>query len=200
MISTTGAIEGWQWAEFGSTPKPAPVGVAAAAGLSWLQEKQVATDGSYGGAGLTVESMLAVGADGLTADNWRSAPGAPSLEDAMIPRALNYSRSSPAAAGKLATALAASQACEPVGAVRPSAYFSPTLGAYSQQTGDQAWAILGVVASGQSLPAAAVTALRQQALANGGWEWGPGWGADTNATALAIRPWWQPVNRFRQAL
>lgn len=187
IISTTGAIEGWYWAEFGSTATPAPVGTAAIAALNWLHARQVITDGSYGGAALTVESLLAIGANGLAAGQWRAAPDTASIEGAMISRAASYSRGGPAAAGKLAVALAASQACEPVGVLHPSDYFSPTLGAYSVQSGPQAWALLGVISAGETLPVTAVAAMRQQALANGGWEWGPGWGADTNATALAIQ-------------
>lgn len=37
------------------------------------------------------------------------------------------------------------------------------------------------------MPADAVSYLKSLAQPSGGWEWGPGWGADTNATALALQ-------------
>jgi prenyltransferase beta subunit len=40
---------------------------------------------------------------------------------------------------------------------------------------------------GESVPDSAVSALRARAQTGGGWEWQPGFGVDTNTTALAIR-------------
>jgi len=83
--------------------------------------------------------------------------------------------------------MAATRACWPRPAVLPSAYYSETSGLYADGAGPQAWAILGVVASGETAPAAAIEHLRNLAQSNGGWEWGPGWGTDTNTTALALQ-------------
>jgi squalene cyclase len=39
----------------------------------------------------------------------------------------------------------------------------------------------------ETAPVSATTYLKSQAQPNGGWEWSPGWGADTNTTALALQ-------------
>jgi squalene cyclase len=49
------------------------------------------------------------------------------------------------------------------------------------------WAILGTLALSETVPAEALQNLRDQVQPNGGWEWSPGWGADTNSTSLAIQ-------------
>jgi hypothetical protein len=98
-----------------------------------------------------------------------------------------FARSGAAAAGKLAVALAATESCLPAGAVTPGYFFSPTLGTYSSQSGVNAWAILGSIAISATVPATAVDGLAAAATAGGGWEWAPGWGDDTNTTALAIQ-------------
>lgn len=187
VISQTGAIEGWLWGEYGDAQVPAPVTMAASAGLEWLSSRQVITTGGYGGASGTVETMLAIGSNGLDASNWQRTSQSPSLQGAFLPVAAAYSRQGAAQAGKLSAAVAAANACVPVGVVAPSAYYSPTLGAYSRNAGDNAWAMLGTVARGDVVPATAVATLKSQAQANGGWEWGAGWGVDTNATALAVQ-------------
>ena len=71
--------------------------------------------------------------------------------------------------------------------MQPSAYYSPTSGIYAEGAGPQAWAILGTLALSQTVPAEAIQYLKGLAQSNGGWEWGPGWGTDTNATALALQ-------------
>jgi prenyltransferase beta subunit len=48
-------------------------------------------------------------------------------------------------------------------------------------------ALLGSAALSQTLPVSATAYLQAQALPGGGWEWAPGWGADTNTTALALQ-------------
>jgi squalene cyclase len=70
---------------------------------------------------------------------------------------------------------------------QPQQFYSVTAGVYSEQSGPNAWAMLGTLALGEELPAAAGEGLRSQVLANGGWEWARGWGADTNSTALALQ-------------
>jgi hypothetical protein len=105
----------------------------------------------------------------------------------MIRNGADYTKASAAAAGKSAVALSAGDLCLPTGALTPQAYFSPTLGAYTEQSGPNSWAILGAVAMDEALPTEAIETLRAALLPTGGWEWAPGWGADTNSTALAIQ-------------
>jgi hypothetical protein len=187
VISQTGAIEGWRWGEYGD-PQIAPApSLAAAEALLWLQESQVISDGGYGSPGASVESMLALGANHEKAAAWRANVEQPSLADYVALQGGIYARSSVAAAGKLAVALAASESCLPIGAISPQAYYSPTLGAYSDQAGANSWAILGSLALSETVPAQAIDHLKNHIQPEGGWEWGPGWGADTNATALALQ-------------
>lgn len=177
VISQTGAVEGWRWGQFGDTLVPVTASLQAKDAFAWLAARQTIT-GDFGGVGATVETVLALGANSQyneRANHYLEALGAA------------YSNSGAAAAGKLAVALAGADACLAAGAVTPAGYFSPTLGAYSTQSGDNAWALLGAVADAEPAPAAAVAYLAAQVQPSGGWEWAPGWGADTNATALALQ-------------
>ncbi len=187
VISQTGAIEGWRWGEFGDAITPASVTVAATSALSWLASSQSITNGGYGGASGAVETMLAIGSNNQRASAWQRSPASPSLESALLSTAAAYARQGPAASGKLHVALAAADSCKPSGVVAPSTYYSSTLRAYSPNAADNAWAILGTVAVSESVPAAALSTLKGLAQSNGGWEWGTGWGVDTNATALAVQ-------------
>ena len=66
-------------------------------------------------------------------------------------------------------------------------YYSPTTGAFDSGAGPHAWAMLEVAALSQTVPATATSYLKELQQPNGGWEWFPGWGSDTNSTALAIQ-------------
>jgi hypothetical protein len=70
--------------------------------------------------------------------------------------------------------------------MQPTHYYSPTTGQYATQAINQAWAILGVKAMSQTVPAAASEALKDMMTDNGGWGW-PGFGEDTDTTAMVIQ-------------
>lgn len=187
VISQTGAVEGWRWGEFGAPQVAATQTLAAAEALSWLQARQSITNGGYSSVGTAVETMLAIGANGLTAGTWRQSSTSPSLADFVAGQGAAYARGSAAGAGKLALAVAAADACLPAGALTPRSHYSATLGAYSKQSGPNSLAILGAVAISESVPLSAPAVLKAAQQADGGWEWVPGWGADTNATAVAVQ-------------
>lgn len=191
LITQTGAIEGWRWGAFGDAVTPISPTLAADAALAWVAARQVITTGGYGSAGSTVETMLALGANHQAAATAVAAAGAPSVEDYLAVYGAAYSRSGVAAAGKLALAVVGAEACLPTTALTPRDYFSPTLGTYSTMSGPMsgpvAFAILGAVALSETVPASAVNALVAAAQPAGGWEWAPGWGVDTNATAVALQ-------------
>lgn len=187
VISQTGVVEGWRWGEFGTPQAPAPAALAAAAALDWLAARQVITDGGYGSAGATVETMLAIGANGLAAGTWQAAPGTPTLADAALGTVAAYTRGGAGASGKGIAGLVAAEMDLPPLTAQPSQAFSATLGVYSVQSGPNALALLGTLAQRQEPPPGAVAGLAAQVLPGGGWEWAPGWGADTNATALAVQ-------------
>jgi hypothetical protein len=187
IISPTGAVEGWRWGEFEAAALPASPALAAQAALGWLRAGQTITDGGYGGVGAGIETLLAVAANRLDAAEWRGSPETPSLLDHMLANGAAYSSQGPAEAGKLAVALAGAEACWPDGAISPAGHYSPTLDALASDAGPLAWAILGTLALGEPAPAGSIAYLVELALPEGGWEWSPGWGRDTNSTALAIQ-------------
>jgi hypothetical protein len=187
-ISTTGAIEGWRWGAFGSIQAAPDPAVAAASALEWLRSQQNATTGGFGdSAGGAVEVLMALGANHERPENWKPVDGLRTLDAYLLPRTRAFSRSNVAAAGKLAVAAAAADACRPARTVKPSSYYSETLDAYSADAGFNAWGILGAAALGEAIPADAVTTLLDQQDAASGWEWQAGFGADTNTTAVAIQ-------------
>ncbi len=188
LITTTGTVEGWQWST-GENPDLPPIYAEAAdQALTWLRAQQVITDGSYGSsAGASVETLLALGANHEDAGTWRPSPDAPSLLEFVTENAPAYSQEGVSEAGKLAVALTAMEACWPADALMPAAYYSPTIGALHPDAGRLAWGILGTLALDQAAPAESVEYLNDLALPEGGWEWSPGWGRDTNTTALAIQ-------------
>jgi hypothetical protein len=188
VLSTTGAVEGWRWGAGNIELSPPDRAEAAQKALTWLRAQQVITDGSYASsAAASVESLLAIAANHEDTSTWRPAPDAPSLLDFVLAHAAEYSQDGVSEAGKLAVALSGAEACWPDGALKPSDYYSPTLGALHSDAGPLAWGILGTLALDEPAPTDSVEYLINLALPDGGWEWSPGWGRDTNSTALALQ-------------
>jgi hypothetical protein len=190
LITAANAVDGWAWGTTWPTvPPPAPPLTAASAALEWLRPRQSNADGGYGDPGSTVETLLAVAADGYDAAGWRRSAQSPSLGTYLSGRGAAYANSSAGGAGKLAVGLAAGNGCWPVGAMRPLDYYSSTTGIFGASFGGgpQAWATLGTRALSQAVPASAIGVLKSAQQADGGWEWSPGWGSDTNSTALAMQ-------------
>jgi hypothetical protein len=188
LIAETDAVEGWRWGEFEAGGLPAaPQVKAAAQAIDWLQGQQSAKDGGFGNMAGTVETMLSIGANGLQADGWQAEGALRDLQDFARIHQTKFSRGDVAAAGKLAVAIAATNSCWNGRAVEPSAFYSDTLGAYSTDSGRNAWAILGTAALSQTVPAEAVDVLKGAILPAGAWEWQPGFGADSNTTALTVQ-------------
>ena len=179
VISMTGAVEGWQWGT-GATP-PASLARLEAAdkALTWLHAQQVITDGSFASSpAASVEGLLALGANHADA---------PELLDYVLAHGAEYAAHGVSEAGKLAVALSAADACWPAEAMKPSDYYSPTVGALHSDAGQLAWGILGTLALDEPTPTDSVDYLLDLALPDGGWEWSPEWGRDTNSTALALQ-------------
>jgi hypothetical protein len=187
-ISSTGAVEGWRWGE-GENPSVAPLrAVAAANALGWLRSQQDPTTGGYGdGLGGAVEVMLALGANGEQLAAWQPAGSSRTLADLVRLRATRYSRQGVAEAGKLAVASVSAGGCRTARSLQPAGYYSETLGAFAADSGFNAWGILGTLALSRTVPPGAVDALAGQQQPDGGWEWQPGFGTDTNTTALAVQ-------------
>lgn len=188
VISETGAVEGWRWGTGdGSLPDPDRIDAVYAA-LANAQAQQDATDGSYAGSmGASLEMMLALAANQMDAGAWRAAPDAPSLLDFVEANAAEYTHENGGAAGKLAVSLAAAGRCWPAGALKPSETYTDVVAVPPVDTGFFAWSVLGQVALDEPVDDAAVQALIDLALPDGGWEWGQGFGRDTNTTALVLQ-------------
>lgn len=188
-VINNGAVELWSWQDNFiplNLPPPLPI-TAAANGLEWLQTQQSETNGGYGNASSSVETLFALGANKLKATTWRRQADSPSLAGYVLANGATLANTSVAGAGKLAIGLSAVDSCWPSGAKMPLDYYDSATGVFDQGSGFQAWAMLGTRALSQAVPAAAGQHLRDLAQANGGWEWAPGWGTDTNSTALAIQ-------------
>lgn len=179
-----GDIVGFRWSKtaWGAPLLPGPVYTAAIPALDWLQAQQDA-DGSYGNMGNSVEVLMAIGANKLDGSKW----GNPSLSSYIFGNTTTYANSNVSAASKLAVGLTADGGCWPSTARQPLDYYDAATGKFSTGAGPQSWAILGTRALSQTVPANAVTYLIGLQQSNGGWEWGTGWGTDTNSTALAIQ-------------
>lgn len=190
-VITDSAVEGWRWGPWGGTllfpdlPPAQPL-LAASNALDWLLAQQ-SPDGGYGNASGSAETALAIGANQLKASDWQKTPGTPSLQSYLSGHGAAFANKSADAAGKLAVGLTGADGCWPGGALKPMDFYSPTTGLYALGSGPQAWAMLGVAALNQTIPTSATHHLKSLQQANGGWEWQPGFGADTNSTALAIQ-------------
>lgn len=182
------AFDGWRWQVFEdtATPPPAPQLVASAA-MSYLLGKQDPATGGYGSLGSTMDFLLAAGASGTPVSDLIAPAGVQSLQDYILLEGAAYAENDAGSAGKLAMGLAAAQVCAPSGAKPPQDYYDPTTGAYSDRSLFQAFAMLGVLSSGESVPADAVAYLNSQSLPSGGWAWFPGEAEDSNTTAIAIQ-------------
>jgi hypothetical protein len=140
--------------------------------------------GGYGSVGATADTILAAASNNWTADEWRRQADSPSMLHYMYGSGASYVTGA-GAAGKTAVALASTGGCWPVGASTPMDFYDPATGQYASQAVNHAWAMLGVKAMSQTIPVSATEALEDMITANGGWGW-PGWGADTDTTALAV--------------
>jgi uncharacterized repeat protein (TIGR01451 family) len=184
VISKTGHVDAFSWSSSWPAPNPPPVHPITSAlhGLDWLRDQQQ-DDGGFGTPGSTADVLTAIGANRMDATKWRNGP---SVLANLISRGKSLANTA-AGAGKLAIALAANAGCWPIGTMQPMDYYSPTAGTISVNPGDHAQAMIGVAALNQTVPVSAIQHLRSVQLPDGGWEWGTGWGADTNSTALALQ-------------
>jgi len=186
------SVEGWIWGGSNShLPAITREILAVNAALQWMRPQQSA-NGSFGNnTGATADVILAVAAANQQPDAWTGASGA-SLVDYAAANAAAFSGQSAAAAGKLAVAAAAAgQDPRSFGGVNlvtviNSSYVAST-GAYGANNMDQAWAMLGLRAAGEAVPATARTRLASQANANGGWAWASGVASDVDSTSLALQ-------------
>ncbi len=175
----------WVGAGTGVLPAEQPVRSA----LDWLPTQQGA-EGGFANPGTTCDVVFALASAGHNPNTWRPTPLGPSVMDYLATNAAAYA-TGPAQTGKLIVAVVAA-GLDPTdfGGLDLLAHlrsFGNGAGAYGAGAMDQAWALLALRAAGQEVTEAERAALRSYQQANGGWEGAPGWGTDTNTTALAIQ-------------
>jgi len=182
------AFDGWRWQTFEDTvtPPPAPELIAGMA-MDYLLGKQDPITGGYGSLGSTLDFLLAAGASGLPVTDLTAQEGAPGLQDYILLEGPAYAEGDAGTAGKLAMGLAAAQACLPPATKLPQDYYDPATGAYSDKSLFQAFAMLGVLSSGENILPEAVAYLKSHIQPSGGWAWFPGEAEDSNTTAIAIQ-------------
>ncbi|MFN2252398.1 MAG: prenyltransferase/squalene oxidase repeat-containing protein [Anaerolineae bacterium] len=175
-------------------PLPLPSrAVAVDRAVAWMSGQRSA-DGGFEGynPGATLDAVLALTAAGLAPDDvGRGAH--PSLTDYLAGQAAEYAALGPSAAGKLATAVVALGAdprdfggVDVVGAISETYVADGRFGAGG--TWDNAWAMIGLAAAGEPVPATAVDVLESASADGGGW----GFEADADAptadsTGLALQ-------------
>lgn len=190
----------------GLAEAPLPIfgrGRRANRALAWMNEQQNA-DGSWSGwlgpdPGMTCDAVLAFAAAGYDPDSVTAAGSVTSAMDYLSSTASSYVNNGPDAAGKLAVAVeAAGEDAHDFGGVDivhvlTSTYYSPTLGAFGVPTNTwhQAFAILGLVAAGETIPASATQTLTGLQQSDGGWKYdlSPApWNTTTpDSTGLALQ-------------
>jgi prenyltransferase beta subunit len=168
--------------------------VAKREALDWILAQQQA-DGSFAGfnPGATIDAVLAMVAAGRNPTSVRSGEGLSAL-DYLAGQAEGYAAQGPSAAGKLAVGVA-SAGLDPrdFGGVdlmqEISASYAISSGNFGAagSTWDQAWALLGLAAAGETIPLSATLALEAAQLASGGWGFDAAAEADADSTALALQ-------------
>ena len=183
------------WGLTGKLPG-APAFVAASDALEWMRDYQL-SDGSYpswsGPIAGSTRALIALGAAGYDPAEW----GDPSLLTFLTvtsrTQTADFAATSASSAGKLAIGAAwTDQVVTDFASINLpisiTAYYSPTTGAYGAGSGDTAWAMLGLHASGENIPTQAVEFLKSVQNADGGWAWNE-WGttSEVQHTALCIQ-------------
>ncbi len=182
--------------------RPAPVAgirLARDRGVAWMLAQQAA-DGSFAGynPGATLDAVIALAAAGHE-PNPATSSGT-TASDYLGAVARDYAGRGASAAGKLSVGIVAlgedprafggddpADAVDVVAAIRAS--YQPISGTFgSGGTWDNAWAILGLAAAREPVPAPAVQSLLGGAAAGGGWGFAArADAADVDSTGLALQ-------------
>lgn len=168
--------------------------VAKREALGWILAQQQA-DGSFSGfnPGATIDAVLALAAAGRNPASVRNDEGLNAL-DYLASQAEGYAAQGASSAGKLAVGVA-SAGIDPAGfggvdlVQKISATYDVASGRFGAagSTWDQAWAMLGLAAAGETIPLSATLALEAAQLAGGGWGFDAAAAADVDSTALAMQ-------------
>jgi hypothetical protein len=166
--------------------------------LTWMNELQTA-DGSWPSAfgqpaGPACDAVLAYAAAGFDPDTVKAPGSVTSAMDYLAVAAASFVTESAASAGKLALAIeAAGEDAHNFGGldivhVLTGTWYSPTVGAFgdANNSWDQAFAVLGLAAAGETVPVSAPQTLL--GLQNPDGSWVDAWGFDKpGSTGLALQ-------------
>ena len=139
-------------------------------------------------AGSTLDAVFAIAATGRDAKNVTTSGNGP--DEYLATQAASYS-SDPGAAAKLSLGVSIVQ-LDPsdFGGVDllsvMSASYNAGTGEYGLDLFDEGLHMLALAAAGGAVPPAATAHLASLQQGDGGWEFAPGWGSDTNTSALAL--------------
>lgn len=163
---------------------------AADAALEYILAQQ-ADDGSLAGdVGITLDAILAGAAAGDDVSGWRTAEGKPNPLEYVSANWEEYAENA-AGTGKLVAALVAARRDPREFAGQDFVQHLLSLDTGDGSLGDsatgQAWAMLGLAASGEPVTEELVATLVDLQQSNGGWEFAPDSGTDSNTTALALQ-------------
>lgn len=167
--------------------------------LAWMHAQQ-SPDGSWSTsfghpAGPTCEAVLAYAAAGFDPHTVKAAGNSTSAMDYLSSTASSYAYEGAKSAGKLAVAVeAAGEDAHAFGGidlvhVLTATWYSPTLGAFGDpdDSWDQAFAMLGLAAAGEPIPASAIQTLKDLQNADDG-SWVDAWGfSKPDSTGLALQ-------------
>lgn len=188
---TNGSIQGWSWGD--QTPTQTGQGdplQAAFDGASYLKGQQQA-NGGYFNIGSSIDSLLAASSLNQSGATWLSSQNK-SLLDYIASQAPFPTATTAAARGKLALGLAAND-LDPKNYLKHNLVISitqtydPNTGAYGSTNWDQAFAILGLRASGESVPTKAVQTLAERINPDGGWGYSVGFNSEVDNTGLILQ-------------
>jgi prenyltransferase beta subunit len=168
--------------------------LAVTQAVNWLRTQQQ-DDGGFPAAfghpaSITCDALFALVAAGEDANDWKTTSlGSKTIIEYLASTASDFCTGPAATAKLLAAIVAAGQDPTSFGGLNLvdtlwSFYAEDSFGASAT---DQAWALIAFAAARQTIPDAAVDALKAYQQPQGAWESAPGWGIDTNTTALAIQ-------------
>jgi hypothetical protein len=186
-----GAMEGWVW-DGARPPITATAAMRALAiGVDWLRPHQSDAGGIADHVGFSSEAAFAARGAGVDPLGWRR--GGASLTSYIGSHAGAYAAAGSAQAGKaLAGTVAAGVDPRTVagGDLVAAAWgrYDPATGKFGATVWDQAWAMIGLAATGEAIPPAAVDFLAGARSPRGGWGFTAGADeADADSTGLAIQ-------------
>jgi len=163
-----------------------PQSTAATHALEWLQTLQSADGTVAGSASRTEDTVLGLVANGKAVTSF--ATSGKTTIDSMRSHLADEEKTAGnigglimavSAAGLTPTEFAGHNLLQDLACT-----YDPSTGAYNSQLFNDALAVLALPAG--SAPAKAVAFLKDHQLADGGWEFGAGWGSDTNTTAIVV--------------